>query len=390
MRDRVRSGKTVWARRAAARSEARALKTSEIEETLNRINELSRTARTLWFVLLGYFTFIGVTLLGVTDADFFLTERQTQLPLLGVSIPTNLFFSFAPVLGAAVYIYLHHHLMKLWQALGDAPETVRGLHLSDHLVPWIITDVALDLRPNRALRPQPFPWLTNSVTVIVVFLAAPAVLAVFWWRSMPAHSWGMTLASCGVSLLFALFVMVESGKAFWHLRRAEKARDAVGTPDVAARSPWAKALPWGFFAVALTSFGFVQTVEPAKGIHRAYLEWRDAGQITEATVKRDEAEKRGDKDAARKAKADLKEIKDRHRAAIDAARWDRFPFDLTPAQLSGVVFVEKPDDWRDFDTARAAFRVSWCKNEGLPPASLSSADRDKHSFSLRWEKHRFP
>ncbi len=50
------------------------------EAQIARINELSQLARTAWFSLLGYLVFVGITLLGVKDADFFVPSRQTDLP----------------------------------------------------------------------------------------------------------------------------------------------------------------------------------------------------------------------------------------------------------------------------------------------------------------------
>jgi hypothetical protein len=88
---------------------------------------LTGTARAAWLVLITYLAFVGVTLIGVEDEDFFIPERQTDLPLIGVSIPTVLFFAIAPTLGAALYAYFHLHLLKLWDALRDAlppPEPV--------------------------------------------------------------------------------------------------------------------------------------------------------------------------------------------------------------------------------------------------------------------------
>lgn len=69
---------------------------------ITRINELARTARATWLSLMGYLAFVGVTLLAVQDVDFFVDARQTQLPLVGVSIPTRQFFIFAPMLGASL------------------------------------------------------------------------------------------------------------------------------------------------------------------------------------------------------------------------------------------------------------------------------------------------
>ena len=97
---------------------------------ISRINDLVRTARTSWFGQLSYFAFIGVTILGVSDADFYFADQQTQLPLIGLGIPTYLFFSVAPILGAVLFAYFHQHLLKLWEALGEADAKVEGACLS--------------------------------------------------------------------------------------------------------------------------------------------------------------------------------------------------------------------------------------------------------------------
>ena len=71
---------------------------------VERVNQISAMARTSWLALLGHLAFIGVTLLAVEDADFFVEARQTKLPLVGVAIPTFSFFVFAPLPAAALYI----------------------------------------------------------------------------------------------------------------------------------------------------------------------------------------------------------------------------------------------------------------------------------------------
>ena len=98
---------------------------SSKDAQIARIDEVSKVARTSWFGLLAYLAFVGVTLLGVEDADFFIVERQTRLPLMGGDIPTAAFFRYAPILGAALHIYLHLQLLKLWEALAEPPMTAR-------------------------------------------------------------------------------------------------------------------------------------------------------------------------------------------------------------------------------------------------------------------------
>ena len=105
------------------------------ETQIDRINEISAIARTSWLALLGYLAFIGISLLAVEDADFFVETRRTDLPLVGVAIPTYSFFFFAPILAAALYVYLQVHLLKLWDAIADAPAVVDGRPLGEHLHP---------------------------------------------------------------------------------------------------------------------------------------------------------------------------------------------------------------------------------------------------------------
>ncbi len=70
---------------------------------LDHIAQVSQNARATWFGLLGLLAFVGVTLLGHKDADFFAYGAETQLPLVNVTIPVKAFFVFAPALVAALY-----------------------------------------------------------------------------------------------------------------------------------------------------------------------------------------------------------------------------------------------------------------------------------------------
>jgi choline-sulfatase len=59
--------------------------------------------------------------------------------------------------------------------------------------------LARNRRPDaaQATVPRPLAWLADLVALTAVWLAGPAVIAGFWWRSMPAHDEGMTLAIAG-------------------------------------------------------------------------------------------------------------------------------------------------------------------------------------------------
>ncbi len=169
---------------------------------IERINQVSAMARTSWIALLGYLAFIGVTLLGVEDADFFVPSRQTQLPLVNVAIPTASFFVFAPILAAALYVYLHIILLKLWDAIADLDRAhLDGQPVGDALVPWLVNDWALSVRGGPFLPARPLRALGNLASFLLVWAAAPLALFFFWWWSMPAHRPLLSLFLAGCFLI---------------------------------------------------------------------------------------------------------------------------------------------------------------------------------------------
>ena len=305
---------------------------AEADDALARIAALSTMARVTWLGLLAYLAFVGITLLAVQDADFFVPSRQTQLPLIQMSIPTAAFFWFAPVLGAALYTYLHLQLIKLWYALAPPPEgpppTVAGRPLGDRVYPWLINDLALSLRRDGAVPPRPLRWLASLVTWVLVWIAGPFVLAGFWWRSMPAHEEWLTLF-LAVWLCLALYVGFTS---WWTLANC-----------MAGRKPprrwfWTWRAPAGIAAALLV----------------ATLSWlRTEGGFDLTTSE-----------------------------STPLVRWALF----AQTDLTGVDLVGKPSDWHDYETARSRFRATWCQREGLDLAICPRLSvRDGHEpEDTRW------
>lgn len=192
------------------------LEDSAEDGQINRINELTRAGRANWFGLMAYLAFMMVTVLGVEDADFFVDSRQTQLPLIGVSIPTFSFFIFAPILGAALYVYLHLHIRKCVDALCKPPHRVRmtpmapeGVPLENPVSPWLLNDMVLRLRGKDengefAAQPRHLDRVAAVTAFSLIWLAGPVVMLLTWLRSLPAHSEKLSLLVlfCAVVSLF--------------------------------------------------------------------------------------------------------------------------------------------------------------------------------------------
>ncbi|ABD53999.1 pentapeptide repeat-containing protein [Jannaschia sp. CCS1] len=310
--------------------------TADAAKQVARINDLISLARKSWFGLLSYLGFVGVTLLGVEDADFFIADRQTDLPLVGVSIPTVLFFYIAPTIGAALYAYFHLHLLKLYEALGRADRT--HVPLADRTAPWMVADFALAWRPGEMSK-RPMRWLAFATTLLLAYIAGPLVLFAFWFRSMPYHEELLTVIFCGIPLMVVLY----AGRRSWSYMIAQFRPDQRRRPSV----QFCLALLGGVARVLVVALGWLATEGSFEHYVRQFDWFDDTGEMTHLGSNPAHAQWWGD------------------------PRWD---FMLYPANLAGVNFVDAPEDWREHDAARAEFRDAWCGTEGIPEQACGSAD----------------
>lgn len=339
--------------------------------TVERVAKLTGMARTSWLGLLSYLAFVGITLLGVQDADFFITERETDLPLVGVSVPTNLFFYVAPVLGALLYVHMHLYLLKLWKALDELPDGP-GVKAEEAIAPWIVSDMAL-ARVNGHVHAYPLRTLTRGVVVLSIFVLGPFVLAAFWWRSMPKHDELLTVIFCGVPLFFAVLAGVESwlalrrgGSRPRHMPRPALAGWVMGLLGLSAVGFLTTEGTLGHYAridrikVLGEEWEFASLYERQQAALEAHLETLDAAELRVRFA-----------GITNHPDPDYPEELDYLAERELVRRWWRrtwWPGLLRPAQLSGVVLVETPPDWRPRDEAEQRFRAQWCADQGIPKA----------------------
>ena len=191
----------------------------EDDPTIEHLNTLTRVGRANWFGLMAYLAFAFVTVLSVRDVDFFVDTNPTQLPLIGVAIPTFSFFWAAPFLGTALYIYLHLHIRKVVDAAMDLNlHAPNGGWLEDHLTPWLLVDMLLLSRrasgDKSIIRPRPMDGMARIIAFVLVWAAGPFVALFFWWRSVPANEEGLTI---WLGILFCLTLW--AGLHSWFMYR---------------------------------------------------------------------------------------------------------------------------------------------------------------------------
>lgn len=339
-------------------------------------------ARGSWIAMLGYFAFVFVTLLGVEDADFFVPSRQTQLPLVNVAIPTASFFWFAPALGAALYVYLHIVLLKLWDAIADLERPrVDGHPVGDLINPWLANDWALSQRGGDFMPARPLRALGNFATLCLVWGAGLLVLLFAWWRSMPAHKEWLTLW-LGLCLVIAGVAGVDSWRTArnWLIppRREPTHRPPWRRPGLLAAGAAVAAASWAGAEGGIDRYvgatvdlanrwgrpdgdaerptGFLRRCYPEDFGSDAPIETPlpDCFDALGAELPRDMVQER-------RIAAVWPVLEDLTFSLPALGQWNPF----APTELRGVRMAARPDGWRDRDAARQSYRDLWCSREGI-------------------------
>ncbi len=364
------------------------------EEALPRIDAITVNARATWFALLGLLAFVGVTLLGVEDIDFFDASRRTDLPLVGVSVPTLTFFWVAPALTAAIYAYFHFYLMKLWDALAEAPAQVKGRRLGDLVHPWLVTDAALWFRRHEgATADRPLRIVSGFTAGALSWGFGWAVLGYAWWRSHTAHLEWMSLWLLAL-FVFSLWVGVSSLHAAWRRvghgetrvrhqgKWPRRAVLAAAVPLVVVswlrtegglESAVARVGDWAIKREFVTEEQFVAAFAvQGQGQKRERLaeRWREVVAEPKQFAARFYNDGEDDNQRAHLRRRMLETgllstpwLSDRLEAlpSVIAQYLSLAPIDLFEARI-----VEKPESWLEFETAEADFRAEWCRRRERP------------------------
>ena len=266
---------------------------------LAHIAELSRSAQTTWLLLLGVLLFCIITLMGVQDADFFVASAETELPLVGVAIPTGSFFIGAPVLLIALYVYLHILLAKLWEAIGDISKVIRGQPLRKAIFPWILSDAAIRWRGAST---GPFSRIATLLGVAAAWIATPAVLGWFWLRAAPTHDPVLTLG-LGVCFVAAVAFGLRSWSTAHRMLRQQE-----------------PASPAGPLLLGVAALAVISALSLARTGHLPSPAAELLDTISPAPT-----------------------------------GW------TASARLTGAELAQRPADWVDYDLARRDFEASWAR-----------------------------
>ncbi|WP_306145268.1 hypothetical protein [Roseibium sp. MMSF_3412] len=216
---------TEYKKRVVVALEKMAAPPSQTDEDLpaqiERIQEIASAARSSWFWFSGILGYALITLMGVADADFFSATATTKLPVLDFDVNLKSFLVFGPILFTILYAYLHGLIEQAWYDLSLLPAREGNEPIASKLPVWLIFEFALYLRRLRrkgqedpCVRVTPLGFLGAVAMAIVVWLGAPVLIALFWFKSMIFHEL-LTSGVLGFCLWLSLLVCWLSIRTLW-------------------------------------------------------------------------------------------------------------------------------------------------------------------------------
>ena len=293
--------------------------------------------------------------MSIEHIDFYGVDRATTLPLVNVEVPTRAFFIAAPLLIAAIYIYFHLYLLRLWDALSTAPARIDKRPLGDVIAPWLITDAALHMRTNRREEYNPptthrlLETTAMSLNFAIAWAFGVIVIGLLWWLSMPARSFGLTLSSA-----LSLFAMLFTGTtSFAMLRRR------MTSSDIRNRGNVLRGIP-GLAVFLVLSVPLVLI---------SYI--RTEGEFTRLT----------------EVFPTLAPQEDRL-AALDTHLFALAPtgriLTLAHLNLTGEQLIQRPQGWLPYAEAQKDYFATWCKREAAPCKHADLSETQERAFTDEW------
>jgi uncharacterized protein YjbI with pentapeptide repeats len=155
---------------------------------LSTVEELSKNARTIFFLLFGSCIFCFAVNMSLSDAELFIPESKTQLPLIGTQVTVDAYFLIAPIVLTFLFYLSHIYLQNLWRSLSALPSYFHdGIPLSERAYPFLLSSIALKYSPLLGRENNHLSKLSFLVIHFIVWGIVPTTLVSIWLRYLIAQ-----------------------------------------------------------------------------------------------------------------------------------------------------------------------------------------------------------
>ena len=183
---------------------------SRILGPLGAVEEISKNARKIFFVLLLACVYSWLTIAATLDVTLVKDSASSSLPVIRTQIKIVSFYYMTPLVLIGVYVYFHFYLRHLWKVFALLPAKFPdGRRLDERSYPWLVNAIVRRhyqlLKKDRLLMAR----LEEFGTIILAWWIVPITLARFWISYLPSHEWsgtglhiGFLVASVTLAIIF--------------------------------------------------------------------------------------------------------------------------------------------------------------------------------------------
>jgi len=193
---------------------------------LQSVEELSRNARTMFFILITFSVFCILSSVGFSDYELIMKTGKVVFPFVQASTDAVRFFQFAPLLLMGLYIYFHLYLSTLWRELSLLPAfATDGRDLVQKVYPWLLISLAHDhiklIKERNKKEEQNWAIRWKVVTSrLLGWSLVPVVQFCLWLNFLVLHDIHITLYHLTIILLTMLLGYAFYVKARSTLRKS--------------------------------------------------------------------------------------------------------------------------------------------------------------------------
>gem|GEM_PF-456429 len=160
---------------------------------LKVVTEMWKNARLYFLTTLAASAYSWLTISTMTDVNLIARAASFRLPIIGVEIPTFVFYWAAPVFLLAFFVEFHRYTPRVFRELAKLPAVFPDARRLDEVfAPWPLAGL---IRSHATWLPaERSSWsrLRSMIEVMLGWWVVPFTLYLFWLRLVPRHDLPVT------------------------------------------------------------------------------------------------------------------------------------------------------------------------------------------------------
>jgi uncharacterized protein YjbI with pentapeptide repeats len=166
------------------------------------VSETSKNASQVYVLYMSFLAYCVLTIFTTSDEQIILNQ-STLLPLVNLTVPSNIFFVFAPLIAIGLFIHLQFYQCRMGTILDVVNADYTPIE-RERLYPWLLNFAA---NPDHGF----VGTLQRRVVEVSLWWLLPVVLAIFAFWNFRRHIISLSVEVAGLHIAGTILVIY-----FWH------------------------------------------------------------------------------------------------------------------------------------------------------------------------------